>query len=123
MEEKNEVVQPDGSVKKQLPIKQILIGVAIVAILVIGYFGVSKIFKNSDEDTSYLEILDQDKLIPIEEKDFKYLKNIKKETKINLELEYSNQYKQKHIFKQLNINLLRLFQHYVLSANILLRKL
>ena len=67
MEEKNEVVQTDGSVKKQLPIKQILIGVAIVAILVIGYFGVSKIFKNSDEDTSYLEILDQDKLIPIEE--------------------------------------------------------
>lgn len=52
----------------------------------------------------------------IEEKDFKYLKNIKKDTKLNLELEYSNQYKQKHIFKQLNINLLRLCMVMIIFA-------
>ena len=69
MEETNQVVKQDGGTKKQLPMKPILIGVAAVAILVIGYFGFSKIFKNNDEDVSYLEILDQDKLIPIEEND------------------------------------------------------
>ena len=67
MEENNQVVEQDGSIKKKLPIKQILIGVVVLTVLVAGYFCISKMFKNDDEDIAYLEILDQDKLIPIEE--------------------------------------------------------
>lgn len=83
-----------------------------------------KIEKYSKELIDYLKYLIKGRNIlitvvndnNIEEKDFKYLKNIKKETKLNLELEYSNQYKQKHIFKQLNINLLRLCMVMIIFA-------
>ena len=40
-------------------------------------------------------------------KNYKYLKNIKKHSKIQLELSYSKQYQHEHAMKQLNLNLLR----------------
>ena len=41
------------------------------------------------------------------EKQFKYLKNIKKHSKTQLEIAYSRQYQHKNAMKQLNLNLLR----------------
>ena len=89
-----------------------------------NYLEKIKIEKYSKEIIEYLKELIKGKNISlsvindsnIEEKDFKYLKNIKKETKLNLELEYSNEYKQKNIFKQLNVNLLRLCMIMIIFA-------
>ncbi len=54
--------------KKKLPVKEIaIIAVALVVIVALGYFVYSKFFKGGDD--AYLEILDQNKLIPIEEND------------------------------------------------------
>ncbi len=44
----------------------------------------------------------------IKDCDYKQLKNIKRKDKLDLELSYTKQYQQKHAFKQLNVNLLRL---------------
>ena len=52
-----------------------------------------------------INIINDNKLT---EKEFKYLKNIKKNSKTDLELSYSKDYKQKNALKQLNLNLLRL---------------
>ena len=75
-----------------------------------------KIKKYSKDLIDYLRIITKGRNIllsivndnSIKENDLKYLKNIKKNSKLNLELEYNSQYKQKNAFKQLNVNLLRL---------------
>lgn len=59
------------------------------------------LLKNKDIS---LSILNDSQLI---EKQFKYLKNIKKNSKTQLEILYSKQYQHKNAMKQLNLNLLR----------------